>query len=59
MRLDNSAKGVQMALTLARNRCGRIVLHLICMAHDRKWGWHWAGIHREVHTRSAKPAVGA
>ena len=51
MRLGDSAKGAQMALTLARNRFGRILLHLICLAHDRKWRWHWAGIRREVHTQ--------
>ena len=51
MRLGDSAKGAQMALMLARNRFGRIALHLICLAHDRKWRWHWAGIRREVHTQ--------
>jgi len=44
-----------MALTLARNRFGRMLLHLICLAHDRKWRWHWAGINREFHARNATP----
>jgi hypothetical protein len=38
-----------MALMLAKNRFGRMVLHLMCVAHDGKWRWHWAGICRELH----------
>jgi hypothetical protein len=41
-----------MALTLVRNSFGRMMLHLICLAHDRKWRWHWAGIQRELHSSS-------
>ena len=39
-----------MTLMLARNRFGRMVLHLMCLAHDGKWHWHWAGISREFHS---------
>ena len=39
-----------MTLILAKNRFGRMVLHLICLAHDGKWRWHWAGIGREFHS---------
>jgi len=37
---------------LAKNRFGRVLLHLMCLAHDAKWRWHWAGIRRELHGRS-------
>ena len=36
-----------MTLMLTKNRFGRIVLHLMCLVHDGKWRWHWAGICRE------------
>ena len=36
-----------MTSMLAKNRFGRIVLHLTCLVHDGKWRWHWAGICRE------------
>ena len=39
-----------MTLILAKSRFGRMVLHLICLAHDGKWRWHWAGIWREFHS---------
>lgn len=38
-----------MRLMLAKNRFGRMVLHVSCLVHDRKWRWHWAGIWRELH----------
>ena len=34
-------------VSLARQRYGRVLLHLACLAHDGRWGWHWAGIRRE------------
>lgn len=27
---------------------GRMVLHIVAMAGDHEWGWHWKGIMREV-----------
>jgi len=39
-----------MTLILAKSRFGRMVLHLICLAHDGQWRWHWAGIWREFHS---------
>jgi hypothetical protein len=38
-----------MGNLLAKNRFGRIALHLICLAQDGNWRWHWMGIHRELH----------
>jgi hypothetical protein len=39
-----------MSNLLAKSRFGRIALHLICLAQDGNWRWHWTGIHRELHT---------
>ena len=36
-----------MTSMLAKNRLGRIVLHVTCLVQDGKWRWHWAGICRE------------
>ena len=33
----------------AQHRHGRVLLHIVCLAHDGKWRWHWAGIRREFH----------
>jgi len=44
-----------MTLMLAKNRFGRVVLHLICLAHDGKWRWHWAGVRRELHGNHSPP----
>ena len=41
-----------MAHIFAKNRLGRILLHLVCLAHDGKWRWHSAGISRELQRRS-------
>ena len=49
-RLVKIAKGVRRTLMLAKNRFCRIVLHLICLANDGKWRWHWAGVCRELHS---------
>lgn len=35
--------------SLAQHLTGRILLHLVCLAQDGKWCWHWAGIGREFH----------
>ena len=36
-----------MTLILAKSRFGRMALHLMCLVHDGKCRWHWAGICRE------------
>ncbi len=33
---------------LARNRFGRMLLHLNCIARGGKWSWHLAGLRREL-----------
>jgi hypothetical protein len=38
-----------LALKLARNSAGRVVLHVLCLVRDHKLHWHWAGICRELH----------
>lgn len=48
-----------MSNLLAKSRFGRIALHLICLAQDGKWGWHWIGIHREFHTARRHDAIKA
>jgi len=32
-------------------RFDRIVLHLRCLCHDRKYRWHLAGVWRELRLR--------
>ena len=44
-----------MTLLLSRIAFGRMILHLICLAHDRNWRWHCTGIQREFHKHSARP----
>lgn len=34
--------------TTELNRLDRIVLHVRCLCRDHKYGWHLAGIWREV-----------
>jgi len=36
---------------LAGSRAGRVVLHLVALWVDGRWGWHWDGIMREVAGR--------
>ncbi len=36
-------------LNLAETRTGRVVLHLLALKTDRKFGWHATGILRELH----------
>jgi sucrose-6-phosphate hydrolase SacC (GH32 family) len=38
-------------IKLAENRLGRAILHLKCLARDRKWAWHLAGLRRELFGR--------
>jgi hypothetical protein len=33
---------------LATSLTGRVILHLVCLARDRKTAWHMAGILREI-----------
>jgi hypothetical protein len=33
----------------AQHRLGRVLLHIVCLAHDGKWRWYLAGIRREFH----------
>ncbi len=40
-----------MSTLLARNSCGRILLHVAAMLLDRQVRWHCAGIAREVRLR--------
>ena len=44
---------MRLKLRLARYSFGRVVLHLICLARDGEWRWHWAGVLREF--RVAQP----
>jgi hypothetical protein len=37
-----------MLQSIADRKAGRIALHLIALARDWQWSWHWAGIMREV-----------
>jgi hypothetical protein len=47
-RLGNRGNGAEMLQSIATHKAGRIALHLIAMARDLEWSWHWAGIMREV-----------
>jgi len=33
---------------LAASRGGRCILHVVAAVCDHAWGWHWAGIAREI-----------
>jgi hypothetical protein len=37
-----------MKSKLAESHLGRVILHLWCLARDRKWVWHLDGIGREI-----------
>ncbi len=38
----------QLQMRLAVSRCGRIILHLLCLLADRRLRWHAAGVCREL-----------
>ena len=38
-------------------RFGRILLHLRCLYHDRKYRWHLAGVRREIRPQQHKPSI--
>jgi hypothetical protein len=38
-------------------RFGRILLHLRCLYHDRKYRWHLAGVWREIRPWQHKPSI--
>jgi hypothetical protein len=33
---------------MAESRKGRVLLHIAAALADHQWGWHWAGIKREL-----------
>ena len=37
-----------MALYLSQERWGRVCLHLVAALRAGRWGWHLAGIGREI-----------
>jgi len=39
-------------MKLTESRLGRVILHLKCLARDRKWAWHLAGLRRELFGRA-------
>jgi sucrose-6-phosphate hydrolase SacC (GH32 family) len=44
-------------IKLSENRLGRAFLHLKCLARDRKWAWHMAGLRRELFGRTRNLAI--
>lgn len=47
----------KIAIKLTEHRLGRAALHLCCLARDRKWAWHLAGLRRELFGRARSLAV--
>ncbi len=48
---------VRLKMSLTANRLGRALLHLVCIARGGPFGWHWAGIRRELFCRDRARAI--
>ena len=42
-------------LRLASSSGGRVLLHLLALAHDHRLRWHLAGVVRELRSSTAVP----
>ena len=45
----NAQNKITWEARLVQHQLGRVLLHLVCLACDGKWRWHWAGTCREFH----------
>jgi hypothetical protein len=59
---QTAMEGKTMAIYLSQERWGRVCLHFVAALRAGHWGWHFAGIEREIvcmwpRTRRASTAA--